>query len=277
MKLPLEDFLGTLSETNTKLEDFVDFQKVERNMEKVSIALNQLNYLLGKENLFEAISLLFKENPSAFSPSVLGILIAVRDGAKKVVDDEMNVLSLRGMWSDPRGIFHFFERTGLVVVFKDKKISNLVDYVFGVEVGLDSNARKNRGGSTTEDYVARAFTGAGISYRKQVDSSEFPEIESALGADLKCFDFVIKTKKKTYLIEVNYYNGGGSKLNETARSYSELAPKVNAHSKFEFIWITDGKGWFSAKTKFEEAYKVIPSVFNFSTLPVFINKVKEEL
>lgn len=103
----------------------------------------------------------------------------------------------------------------------------------------------------------------------------FPEILS-LGADVKRFDFVIKTKKKTYLIETNFYNGGGSKLNETARSYSDVAPKINQYENYEFVWITDGQGWLSAKNKLEEAYNIIPSMYNLSTLQNFIEKVKSE-
>ncbi len=103
----------------------------------------------------------------------------------------------------------------------------------------------------------------------------FPEIIS-LGADVKRFDFVIKTKKKTYLIETNYYNGGGSKLNETARSYSDVAPKINQYKNYEFVWITDGQGWHSAKNKLEEAFSIIPSLYNLSTLHLFIAKIQNE-
>ena len=101
------------------------------------------------------------------------------------------------------------------------------------------------------------------------------DIES-LGADVKQFDFVIKTKQKTYVIEVNYYNSGGSKLNEVARAYSDVAPKINQYPSFEFVWITDGQGWLTAKNKLEEAYKIIPSVYNLATLPNFIAQIQNE-
>ena len=97
-----------------------------------------------------------------------------------------------------------------------------------------------------------------------------------MGADVKRFDFVIKTKRKTYLIETNFYNGGGSKLNETARSYSDVAPKINQYENYEFVWITDGQGWLSAKNKLEEAYNIIPSLYNLTTLKNFIEKIKTE-
>ena len=106
-----------------------------------------------------------------------------------------------------------------------------------------------------------------------MNSTEFPEITS-LGADLKRFDFVIKTPDKTYLIETNYYNGGGSKLNEVARAYSELAPKINHYEHYEFVWITDGQGWHSAKGKLEEAYNIIPRVYNLTSIDDFLKEIK---
>lgn len=148
----------------------------------------------------------------------------------------------------------------------------MVDYVFGIEVGLDTNARKNRGGTNMEKAVALIFDNASIFYKKEVYSTNFPEIES-LGEDLKRFDFVVKTTKKTYLVETNYYNGGGSKLNEVARSYSDVAPKINQYPNFEFVWITDGQGWLSAKNKLEEAFSIIPSVYNLKTLHEFVEKI----
>jgi len=123
--------------------------------------------------------------------------------------------------------------------------------------------------------VSLFFDKAKIFYKKEVNSSGFPEITS-LGADLKRFDFVIKTKVKTYLIETNFYNGGGSKLNEVARAYSDVAPKINQYPNFEFVWITDGQGWLSAKNKLEEAFSIIPSVYNLANLESFTKKIKSE-
>lgn len=123
--------------------------------------------------------------------------------------------------------------------------------------------------------VSLLFDNANVFYKKEVNSSEFIDITS-LGADLKRFDFVIKTQSKTYLIETNFYNGGGSKLNEVARAYSEVAPKINKYPNYEFVWITDGQGWKSAKNKLEQAFSIIPSVYNLTTLDSFINKIISE-
>lgn len=265
-------FISQLSETNTTLNSLTDFDKVYRNVSKVAIKLNQLNYLLGKSDLRTAVAELYEENPTAFE--VLDILVAVRKSDKKrVLNNKFEAVFVESYFMDVDSICEYLKRTGLAEIFTSKKITNLVDYVFGVEVGLDTNARKNRGGNIMASAVAKRFADAGIVFRTEVNSTEFPEI-TALGADLKRFDFVISANDKTYLIEANYYNGGGSKLNETARSYSDIAPKINQYQQYEFVWITDGQGWNTAKNKLEEAYNIIPRVYNLTTLSEFIKDLK---
>lgn len=265
-------FMFQLSETNATLESFTDFVKAYRNVSKVAIKLCQLNYLIGKDDLRAAITDLFDENPSTFD--VLDILIAVRKSdKKKVLNNKFEAVFVESYFTDVDSIYEYILNTGLAEVFSSKKVTNLVDYVFGVEVGLDTNARKNRGGNIMAAAVAQKFTNAGIIFQTEVNSTMFPEI-TALGTDLKRFDFVIPTEKKTYLIEANYYNGGGSKLNETARSYSDIAPKINQYPQYEFVWITDGQGWHSAKNKLEEAYNIIPKVYNLTSISEFIACIK---
>jgi len=267
-------FLSQLSETNATLDYFTDFGKIVGNVNKISIKLNQLNYLIGKENLDEAIQELFQENPKVFE--VLDILIAVRKkDNKKVINSDAKIVLLDSYFYSAESISVYIESTGLGNVFRNKNITNLVDYVFGIEVGLDTNARKNRGGTNMEKAVALILDNAEIFYKKEVYNTLFPEIIS-LGEDLKRFDFAIKTNKKTYLIEANYYNGGGSKLNETARSYSIVAPKINQYENFEFVWITDGQGWHSAKNKLEEAFGIIPNLYNLTSISTFISRIKAE-
>ena len=275
MSEQFETFISQLSETNATLDYFTDFGKIKTNLSKISIKLNQLNYLIGKEDLKLAIEELFEENAKVFE--VLDILIAVRKNKNaKTFNREGEIVQLDTYFETSDKIYEFIEDTGLGEVFRNKNITNLVDYVFGVEVGLDTNARKNRGGENMSKAVSLIFDKAKIYYKKEVNSTEFPEITS-LGADLKRFDFVIKTKVKTYLIETNFYNGGGSKLNEVARSYSDVAPKINQYANFEFVWITDGQGWLSAKNKLEEAFSIIPSVYNLSNLDSFTQKIKNEV
>ena len=273
MKEQFKTFLSQLSETNATLDYFVDFEKVKGNVRKIALKLNQLNYLIGKDNLEEAINDLYDENPKVFE--VLDILIAVRNKNAKTFDNTGKITLLENYFTSPKGVLEYICETGLAGVFKNKEISNLVDCVFGIEVGLDTNARKNRGGDNMSKAVSLLFDREEIYYKKEVNSTLFLDIES-LGVDVKRFDFVIKTRKKTYLIETNFYNTGGSKLNEVARAYSEVAPKINQYENYEFVWITDGQGWISAKNKLEEAYNTIPSVYNLTTLSEFVEKVKKE-
>lgn len=273
MKEQFKTFLSQLSETNATLDYFVDFEKVKGNVRKIALKLNQLNYLIGKDNLEEAINDLYEENSKVFE--VLDILIAVRNKNAKTLYNTGKITLLKSYFTSPKGVLEYICETGLAGVFKNKEISNLVDYVFGIEVGLDTNARKNRGGDNMSKAISLLFDREEIYYKKEVNSTLFLDIES-LGVDVKRFDFVIKTRKKTYLIETNFYNTGGSKLNEVARAYSEVAPKINQYENYEFVWITDGQGWLSAKNKLEEAYNTIPSVYNLTTLSEFVKKVKKE-
>lgn len=267
-------FLSQLSETNATLDYFTDFKKIKGNVSKIAIKLNQLNYLIGRSDIEAAVKELYEENPKSFE--VLDILIAIRKNKNaKTFNNKGEIVMLDSYFTSPESICEYIEETGLGEIFRNKDVKNLVDYVFGIEVGLDTNARKNRGGENMSKAVSQFFDKTNVFYRKEVRNTVFPEILS-LGADVKRFDFVIKTKKKTYLIETNFYNGGGSKLNETARSYSDVAPKINKYETYEFVWITDGQGWLSAKNKLEEAYNIIPSLYNLTTLDHFIKKIKSE-
>lgn len=273
MAREFDEFMKPLKETHFSLGDYVDFPKVAANVEAISIKLNQLNYLIGQEDISAAVRRLWDENPRVFS--VLDVLIAVRTkDKKKAIDENGNIRMVSDYFTSPEQVIVFLNETGLTEVFQAKQIKNLVDYVFGVEVGLDSNARKNRGGHIMEGLVANILTKNGIAFEQEVYYTEFPEIVKALGADNKRFDFVIRTLHKIYLIEANFYTGGGSKLNEVARAYSELAPKINAVPGFEFVWITDGIGWESARNKLEEAFEHVSSIYNLTNINKLIHRIK---
>ena len=269
------DFMSQLLETNANIGFYPDFQKCHENVKKIAMKMHALNYLVGKEDMEEAIHDLWQENPSAFS--VLDILIAVRTKDKKIAFNRADEPQLiENFFHTEQGVQEYIKDTGLSAVLSTKHITNLVDYVFGVEVGLDTNARKNRSGHIMERMVANILSKAGIAFEQEVYSREFPAVYKALGVDSKRFDFVIKTKTKTYLMEVNFYSGGGSKLNEVARAYTELAPKVNACQGYEFVWVTDGVGWESAKGKLEEAFYTIPSIYNLTTFKDFVESIHTE-
>lgn len=265
-------FMSQLKETNQTLDFFCDFDKISQNVRNIEISLNMLNYLIGKPNMEEAVRDIWQRDRTAFN--VMDILIAVRDdGKKKVIDSLGNCVLLKSLFTSPEGVIEYLNETGLTSLFQSNRIKDLVDYVFGIETGLDSNARKNRSGHIMEDTVENILIGSNILYRKEVYSREYPLLADALGDDEKRFDFVIETGNKVYLIEVNFYSGGGSKLNEVARSYSDIAPKINAIEGFEFVWVTDGIGWRSARNKLQEAFNIIPSIYNLTTIQDFIQTI----
>lgn len=270
MNKDFDTFMSQLQETNQTLDFFCDFNKIVQNVNDIKLSLCMLNSLIGAPNLRKAVETIWRRDRTAFD--VMEILIAVRDrGNKKVIDTKGRCVPLSSFFLDIDGVMEYLESTGLAEVLQQQKIKNLVDYVFGIETGLDSNARKNRSGHVMERMIARIFTTNNISFRQEVYSSEWPEITNVLGDDEKRFDFVVQKNGTTYLIEVNFYNsGGGSKLNEVARSYSEIAPKINAVNGFEFVWITDGIGWRNAKNKLQEAYSIIPSIYNLTSIADFL-------
>lgn len=266
-------FMSQLQETNQTLDFFCNFDKIAANVDNIKLSLCMLNSMIGTNDLRRSVETIWNRDRSAFS--VMDILIAVRSEGKKVVlNSAGDCIILDELFTSIDGVMEYLEETGLADLFRQKKINDLVDYVFGIETGLDSNARKNRSGHVMEGMVARILDKNGVRYRQEVYSSEWSEITKVLGDDKKRFDFVIQTPKKTYLIEVNFYSGGGSKLNEVARSYSDIAPKINSVPGFEFVWITDGIGWKSAKNKLQEAYSIIPSIYNLTSIKDFIQEVK---
>ncbi|MDD6832532.1 MAG: type II restriction endonuclease [bacterium] len=267
-------FMSQLQETNQTLDFFCDFEKINRNVSDIKLSLCMLNSLIGASNMRAAVETLWQRDKSAFN--VMDILIAVRsEGRKKVLNRLGECVVLDSLFNTVDGVMEFLNDTGLGSIFQSRKIKDLSDYVFGIETGLDTNARKNRSGHVMEKMVGSIFDKNGVEYRTEVYSSEWPAITKVLGDDEKRFDFVVETTSKTYLIEVNFYSGGGSKLNEVARSYSDLSPKINSVAGFEFVWITDGIGWHSARNKIQEAYNIIPSVYNLTSIKDFIEIIKQ--
>lgn len=265
-------FFDNITEIKIGLDYYTDFNKVINNIKTISLRLTQLNYLIGQKDMRKAVEELWEENPKVFP--VMGILVAVRkkqnkkawgrDGSKRLVYNYFDCVD---------HIMEFIEDSGLLTVLQDKHIKNLVDYVFGVETGLDTHGRKNRIGEIMASKIAQQFDEANISYEREVQSKKIPAIKLVLGKDSKRFDFVISCPNKKYLVEVNYYGTQGSKVTEIPRSYMDVAKKINSVKGFEFVWITDGPGWEKAKEQLNEAYDEIPNVYNLKTLQDFIDKI----
>ena len=279
------DFIKWLAGFRPSIADYgfyVNFDKVYRNVDDIKVELNILNSLIGSNNIEEEFRRILSKYPEILQ--CIPILLAVRASEIYCQDERGGILfdfnpkKLSVSTEDDLDKYiYFMKETGLFNLFREHIINNLVDYVMGVETGLDSNGRKNRGGHLMEDLVEQFIIKAGfvkgVNYFKEMYIHEITEkwgidlfAISNQGTTEKRFDFVVKTDHMIYVIETNFYSGGGSKLNETARSYKTLALESNTINGLKFVWFTDGKGWNSAKNNLKETFDVMEHIYNIKDL-----------
>ena len=273
------DFNAWLSGFRDSIADYgyyIDFEKVHRNVESVKIELNILNSLIGSKNIEEDFENLLKKYPEVLK--CIPLLLAVR--ANEIYCQDKNggyLYQFNGLSVNSDNYKYFMRETGLFDLLENHIVNNLVDYATGVETGLDSNGRKNRGGHLMEDLVESFIQKAGfikdVNYFKEMYIHQITDkwnidlsAISNKGKMEKRFDFVIKTPDMIYGIETNFYGSGGSKLNETARSYKTLAWETEEIDGFTFVWFTDGKGWTSARNNLEETFDVMEHIYNIKDL-----------
>lgn len=276
MKRNFNEWLSKFKSSISNYNYYVDFDKVYKCAEKYKVELNILNSLIGSKNIEKEFQEIIIKYPETLE--VIPLLLAVRSNEIFIKDSTNEYLfKFNKMVYSINDYIKFMRETGLFELLQNHIINNLYDYVLGIEVGLDSNARKNRGGQLMEDLVESYIVKAGykkdINYFKQM---YLDNIEKKWGLDLsalsgnntstKRFDFVIKTDKQVYVIEANFYASNGSKLNETARSYKMLAEESKLVNGVTFIWITDGVGWFDAKNNLEETFNVLDTLYNIDDL-----------
>lgn len=269
-------WFGEFIDSISDYKYYVDFDKICRNVDKIKIELNILNSLIGSQNIESDFINLLKDYPEILK--CIPILLAVRSNEIAITTEKENIIfDFKKQNLSPEEYSEFMDKTGLFDMIKNKKINNFVDYVTGIETGLDSNARKNRGGhlmeNLVETYIIQSGFIKGESYFKEMylkDIERLWNIDlssiSNMGKTAKRFDFVIKTESTIYAIETNFYSSGGSKLNETARSYKNIAIEAEGIVGFEFIWITDGKGWQTARNNLEETFDSMTNLYNINDL-----------
>lgn len=274
----------TLQDSIFTWDYFTDFEKVKKNVKKIEKELNLLNYLIGKENLEEEFLSLVEEYPKV--RKILPILIAIRDdklSCTPVITDIETLVpeNKKYIFYDPidenikKELLIFFKESGLKDIFESKAIKNLVDYCFGVEVGFDTNARKNRTGYIMEKLVYKFLEefceeDKNLQFIEQATQKrikEFFNYDIKIDKNSRRFDFALfdKAKNRLFLIEVNYYSGGGSKLKATAGEYQYLNDFVKSQN-IDFIWITDGKGWLTSLKPLEETFIHNDYVINLEML-----------
>ncbi|MGP1429823.1 MAG: type II restriction endonuclease [Fusobacterium sp.] len=255
---------------------YIDFEKVIKNINNIKIELNILNSLIGSKNIEGDFENIIKKYPETLK--CIPILLAVRDTEIYAHDEEGSFLyNFKTQNYSVEQYKIFMRKTGLFNLIQNHIINNLVDYVLGVETGLDSNGRKNRGGHLMEDLVEKYIMKAGfikdVNYFKEMKISEIEEkfkIDlsqiSNKGKTVKRFDFVVKTENMIYAIETNFYASSGSKLNETARSYKQIAQEAKNINGFTFVWFTDGKGWIDARHNLEETFEILETIYNIDDM-----------
>jgi len=268
-----EYFLKTLTNSIYSWDHFVSFTKVKNNIRTIEKELNLLNVLIGKSDIEKEFIELITAYPNV--RKILPILIAIRNNKLKdlkIIDDfeELNSENKVDLFNPnveltykmKDDLITFFKESGLKNIFQDKDVKNVVDYCFGIEVGMDTNARKNRTGQAMENIVNKIIQtfvlNNNLDYIIQATQKKIKEkwnFDISLDKTNRIFDFAIlkKSKNKIFLVETNYYGGGGSKLKSTAGEYQYLFEFLKTQG-IDFIWITDGFGWITAKKSLFETF-----------------------
>ena len=271
------EWLLTFTDSIANYKYYIDFETIYENAEIYKIELNMMNSLIGSENIEKDFENLVNKYPEVIK--CIPTLLAVRQSEIIVLDDEGNKFeyNFKKMNYNVDQYKIFMRETGLFDLLENHLVNNLYDYVLGVECGLNSNARKNRGGHLMEDLVEKFIQKVGFkkgeTYFKEM---YLQEIENKWKLDMsfisnknqatKRFDFVVKTDNCIYGIETNFYASNGSKLNETARSYKMIAEESKNIIGFKFVWFTDGTGWYSAKNNLKETFDALDDIYNIYDL-----------
>ncbi len=273
------DFNTWLSGFRDSIADYgyyIDFEKVHRNVDNIKVELNILNSLIGSRNIKNDFKTLINKYPEVLK--CIPLLLAVRTNEIYTIDaDGEFTYNFKKPNLTVEQYEIFMHKTGLFDLMENHIINNLFDYATGVETGLDSNGRKNRGGHLMEDLVESFIQKAGfvknVNYFKEMYIHQITDqwnidlsAISNQGKMEKRFDFIIKAPNMIYGIETNFYSSGGSKLNETARSYKTLALEADTIDGFAFVWFTDGKGWISARHNLEETFDVMEHIYNINDM-----------
>ena len=285
MSRSFDTWLSQFRPSIASFEYYVDFDKCVNNADAYRNELHLMNALIGRSNVEELFRQMVREYPSVLM--VIPTLLAVRYREIRA-QDVTGTYVFDFKRPNPSGLddyCYLMRKTGLFDLIQNRLTNNLYDYALGVEVGLDSNGRKNRGGHLMEDLVESYIAKAGLRFTAAPRPSDvnvyakemyLRDVERTWGVNLaalsndgntsKRFDFVVRTASCVYGIETNFYSGGGSKLNETARSYKMLALESQDVRGFEFVWFTDGGGWRSARKNLRETFDVLPTMYNVTEL-----------
>lgn len=275
MSRNFEEWLNQFKFSISGYKYYIDFEKVYRNVENIKIELNILNSLIGSNQIEKDFENIIEKYPETLK--CIPILLAVRQMEIYAQDENGKfTYNFKKQNYSIEQYKVFMRETGLFELLEKHIVNNLVDYCLGVETGLDSNGRKNRGGHQMEDLVEAYIKKSGVKeYYKEMYLTDIEKkwnvdlsAISGNGTSTKRFDFVVKTDNMIYVIETNFYggNGGGSKLNETARSYKMISQEADTIEGVTFVWFTDGTAWKSARRNLEETFNVMENIYNINDM-----------
>lgn len=271
-----DEWLGRFRASISGYDYYIDFDKVVRNVDEIRVELNILNSLTGSRTIEDDFEKIVTRYPETLA--CIPLLLAVR-GCEIYAQDEDGAFlyNFKRMNYSVEQYKVFMRKTGLFDMLSNHLVNNLVDYALGIETGLDSNGRKNRGGHQMENLVEKYIVSAGFiknktyfkeMYLKDMEAKWDMDLSalSNQGKAAKRFDFVVKTDRQIYAVETNFYSSGGSKLNETARSYKMLSQEADTIDGFTFVWFTDGIGWKSARGNLRETFEVMEHVYSIDDM-----------
>jgi len=275
MSRDFEEWLNQFKFSISGYKYYIDFEKVYRNVENIKIELNILNSLIGSKKIEKDFENIIEKYPETLK--CIPILLAVRQMEIYAQDENGEfTYNFKKQNYSIEQYKVFMRETGLFELLEKHIVNNLVDYCLGVETGLDSNGRKNRGGHQMEDLVEAYIKKSGVKeYYKEMYLTDIEKkwnvdlsAISGNGTSTKRFDFVVKTDNMIYVIETNFYggNGGGSKLNETARSYKMISQEADTIEGITFVWFTDGTAWRSARRNLEETFNIMENIYNINDM-----------
>ena len=278
-------FLSSFLPSNKTYTYFVNWDKVKNNVNRYINEISLLNSLTKIDDDQREYHLrdLLRKYPQVVE--VIPMLLAERakNGRIDIFDEkteEIVSFNFNKSAVDEENItriIDFCYKTRVMELFSE--IHDLQDYLIGTEVGLDTNARKNRSGTTFEKIVQQKIS-------KLLDNNIYHSVYHDRSFSLypvispgrnkgKIHDITVyKNNVRVLIIECSFYNGTGSKPTSIAEGYPEMS-RAAREQGIAFLWVTDGIGWNNMKEPIIRSIQNIDWVLNYKMLGL-IHKILQE-
>lgn len=271
-------FFDTLLPTNRTYEYYVNWEKVKDNvityLTEICLlnSLTRIDVLEREAKLIEIIS----KYPEVIP--VVPLIIAIREKNVVVLDIGDQLFYKKFKFNEKLkeeeilDIVEFCKKSGILDLFGE--INDLYAYLLGMEVGLDSNARKNRSGKIFEHLVGLLLKDRLRDY----PSFTLKEEDSSLEIKRKKrADFVIyHNNSPKIVLECNFYASTGSKPIEVANAYIDLDHKCK-EKNLMLVWVTDGPAWPKMRNTIERTFNEIDFPMNYKILDEQIDSILKHI